>query len=176
MIEVLTLNDVEMKLAYMIGEYRHLTKANEKRVGSPLTSRQDEVIGSQGEIAFAKRMGIYPNVGIAVEPGSPDYTIAGVTVDVKSTKDKHGDHNLVVPMHKAQKGRCDLYVLVSVSHNVCTFGGFVPGRVVFASQVKNLGWGDCYYVERRNLQPIGQIMIAAAQLAMLRDQMSKVPH
>jgi hypothetical protein len=83
----------------------------------PITTEQ---VGVYGELAFAKWANVYPDLTTHLRKGSADATFRGWTVDVKSTRNPHGD--LWVD-YRPDK-RADLYVLVHVDGASCALLGW----------------------------------------------------
>jgi len=80
-----------------------------------------ELVGVLGELAFCKWANIYPDLTTHLRRGSFDAVYRGWNVDVKSTRNPHGD--LWVDARKDKMP--DLYVLVHVEYAACTLLGWV---------------------------------------------------
>ena len=80
-----------------------------------------EIVGTLGELAFAKYTNVMPDLTTHLRVGSFDATFRDLSVDVKSTRNPDGD--LYVDA-RADK-RADLYVLVHVDYCTCTIKGWM---------------------------------------------------
>lgn len=107
----------------------------------PITTEQ---VGLYGELAFAKWANVYPDLTTHIRTGSADAVYKGWTVDVKSTRNLHGD--LYVDARREKLA--DLYVLVHVNYASCELLGWL-----WSSEVQNLttSTGSPYIVEQRHL-------------------------
>ena len=83
----------------------------------PITTEQ---VGVYGELAFAKWANVYPDLSTHLRKGSADATFRGWTVDVKASRNPHGD--LWVD-YRPDK-RSDIYVLVYVNGASCELVGW----------------------------------------------------
>ena len=84
----------------------------------PITTEQ---VGVYGELAFAKWANIYPDLTTHLRKGSADAVYKGWTVDVKSTRNLHGDLYIDARPDKLP----DIYVLVYVNYAHCELLGYV---------------------------------------------------
>ncbi len=87
----------------------------------PMTT---ELVGIYAELAFAKWANVYPDLTTHLRKGTADAWIRGRSVDVKGTRNPHGD--LYVDMRSDKKP--DLYVLVHVEYATCTILGWVSSH------------------------------------------------
>jgi len=109
------------------GVNREVGIANRK--AGPQDPITTELIGILGELAVAKALNVYPDLTTHLRSGGADAIVQGYAVDVKSTRNPHGD--LYVDARPGK--RPDLYVLVHVEYLTCTILGWcwaaeVPDR------------------------------------------------
>jgi len=83
----------------------------------PITTEQ---VGVYGELAFAKWANVYPDLTTHLRKGSADALFRGWTVDVKATRNPHGD--LWVDYRPDKQS--DIYVLVYVNGAACELLGW----------------------------------------------------
>lgn len=91
----------------------------------PITTEQ---VGLYGELAFAKWANLYPDLTTHLRTGSADAVYKGWTVDVKSTRNLHGDLYADVRRGKL----ADLYVLVYTNYATCELLGWLWSGDVLA--------------------------------------------
>lgn len=119
----------------------------------------DEVNGLVAELAFAKWMNVYPDLG-RPRAGSYDCLVKGKRVDVKAVQ-KPGDQ-LIAPSWK--KLDCaDIYVLGIVTDNEVNFVGWVPAEeFICTERITDLGYGPTYVLPQSGLRQFGAWASAAA--------------
>ena len=150
---VLTLDEGEQRVARGLGKLR--AEANrtagvvdQKRSAS--SGVEIDIDGIGAELAFAKLMNVYPDLGISPRQGSADAELAGVRIDVKTTRHPHG--RLFAMPHKTG---IDLWVLVvGVFPTYEIKGVYDTKRLFVAERLRNLGRGDNYVVEQSDLEPL----------------------
>lgn len=84
----------------------------------PMTT---ELVGTFGEIALASYLNVMPDLTTHLRRGSADALWRGWTVDVKSTRNPHGELWVDIRADK----HADLYVLVYVAWCACEVKGFL---------------------------------------------------
>lgn len=116
-----TLNKTEQKLAKYLAKQRYETarKEGSKNVRKgTMPNEETDLEGIAGEIAFCKLMNVYPDM----EPGKkPEdcWLRTGKSVDVKTTKNRHG--RLIAARWKGDA--VDLYALLIGEFPSYTFAG-----------------------------------------------------
>ena len=106
--------------------------------------------GLGGEIAFAMKFNLFPDLTFAPREGGSDFkTRSGSTVDVKTTRHENG-HLLVSP-DKA-RNPSDLYVLMVGEFPAFRYVGYAPKERVFQpDKLVDLGYGLTYALEQKEL-------------------------
>jgi hypothetical protein len=112
-----------------------------------------DLLGVAGELAFAKRFNLYPDLTFSPRSLGHDFlTAKGKTVDVKTT-DRQDGRLLVTPKKKAEPS--DVYFLICGDVPRFELKGYATAEQVFDDgNLVNLGRGDCYAVEQKDLKPI----------------------
>jgi hypothetical protein len=92
----------------------------------PITTEQ---VGVYGELAFAKWANVYPDLTTHLRKGSADALFRGWSVDVKASRNPHGDLYVDARADKL----ADIYVLVYVNGAACEllgwcWSGEIPDR------------------------------------------------
>lgn len=123
MSENVLLNEAEVAIA---GGLIYLRQSVNRQAGivNQKAGKQDPVtteqVGVYGELAFAKWANVYPDLSTHLRKGSSDATFRGWSVDVKATRNPHGELWVDARTDKL----ADLYVLVYVNHASCDLLGW----------------------------------------------------
>jgi hypothetical protein len=125
-----------------------------------------EELGVAGEIAFSKYFGVPFNANETLIPGSADFWIDGVSLDVK-TSDRHAG-DLKIPV-SCRPGRAVIYVYVSGSlegKGRFEIVGFIPEKNAFQDRyLKDLGRGPVRLIPRSDLYPASDLPRAIKQFS-----------
>ena len=155
----LTLNLAEQRLATFLGTMRHRVNRQAQVVDqqhSPtLTGLEVDIDGVGAEIALARILNVYPDLTLEPRRGGGDLTVAGVTIDVKTTRYPHG--RLVATLYK-QPGDVEVYALMVGQMPHYTLKGFCTADHLFAMQhIINLGHGPLRAVEQTDLLTLADL-------------------
>ena len=148
------LNEAEERLARYLGKRRYSNNRKEgvadAQVGKQ-TKEEIDLQGVAGEIAVAKHLNLYPDLGVEVRSGSWDLrTHSGLTIDVKTTSYHSG--KLVAPMGTSV-GKADVYVLVVGTIPTFRIVGWAFAKsLVDESRIADLGYGPTYALEQEWLE------------------------
>lgn len=152
------LNEAEVAIA---GGLIYLRQSVNRQAGivNQKAGKQDPVtteqVGVYGELAFAKWANVYPDLSTHLRKGSMDATFRGWTVDVKATRNPHGELWVDARVDKL----ADLYVLVYVNYASCDllgwcWSGDIPNRT--ADQQAPYRIGQQYLDDMRYLLEIDE--------------------
>jgi hypothetical protein len=152
----ITLTPGEVMLVRIIASLR---AGVNRTLGTPDAKRgpQDgfhtDLLGVAGELAFAKRFNLYPDLTFNPRSGGHDFVSKnGNTVDVKTT-DRCDGRLLVTPKKKAEPS--DVYFLIVGDIPRFQLRGYATAKQVFEeSNLTDFGRGECYAVEQKNLKEI----------------------
>jgi hypothetical protein len=169
----ITLTPGDQRLARELAHARYTqdraAHARDLLQGDPYRKIAYETIGVAGEMVFAKWYGLDFDPNQRLQPGSPDFIIDGVKVDVKASDRTNGD--LVIPL-SCRPGRAAIYVYVSGSGATWQIVGFTPESVAFQDKyLKDLGRGYCRLIPRQDLYSPYHLPQAIKQL---RSQLRSV--
>ena len=148
------LNIAEQRLAKYLAKKRY---ENARRRGKPnmkmgeQSDEQTDLEGVGAEIAYCKAMNVYPDLETDLDklPSEDAILANGISVDVKSTTYSNG--RLLVTLKKSV-GDVDMYVLVTGRFPEYQIIGTTLSENVFkAKNIKNLGRGDGYVIEQKDL-------------------------
>ena len=116
---------------------------------SKYTDEEINIIGFIAEFAFCKKFNLFPDFTIFSRSGSYDgKTKSGARYDIKATNKKNG--NLVATI-KVNKD-IDVYILAIVNHTEVEFIGWInKDEFINEKNIKNLGYGDSYFLHRDKL-------------------------
>lgn len=152
-----TLTEKELIFASLLAQERN---AKAPGINRRFSYRQDytiNLIGVISELAFAKLAGIYPDTAFSYGDGGADFTYRGCKIDVKCSNTKrHPD--LIVNTDTAIAG---LYVIGYVfpeELRKVEFQGYMSGKAVKRAQIKDLGYGERYFVPNADLNPIAGLI------------------
>jgi hypothetical protein len=130
--------------------------------GDPYRKHAFEVIGVCGELAFSRWMGIDFDPNQRLIPGSPDFIVSGVKIDVKASDRPNGD--LVVPL-SCKPGRAAIYVYVNGTGATWQIVGFTPESVLFQDKYLKTLRTPCRLLPRQDLYNPHQLRQAVTQLS-----------
>lgn len=142
----------ELFTCRMLGMMRR-TAANGKVIDKQMGKQDPWGIDMDGVIAefcVAKALNVCPDLTIEVRSGGVDLiSHSGLTIDVKSTRDKHG--NLLLTLKKINDP-CDVYVLAVIDNTGCTIVGWAKQEDIFKEEnIKDKGHGKGYFFSRNKL-------------------------
>lgn len=121
----------------------------DQQCSTRLTGEEGDVDGVGAELALAKLFNVYPDCSIQPRRGGADLIVAGVPIDVKTTRYPNG--HLVATRYK-QSGDCDVYALLVGQLPTYEVKGFCTEAQLFAMQnIKDLGHGPTRAVAQPDL-------------------------
>jgi hypothetical protein len=155
---IITLNEAEIKLANYLGTSRH-NSCRKNNVIDKQRGDQDklqiDIEGVGAEIAFCKLSNTYPDLeikptGQITDKG--DALFNGIKADVKSTRYATG--KLQCSLWKNNEP--DIYVLmITTEYPTIRCAGFAwSEHLKTANNIKDLGRGELYLMDQKDLQPI----------------------
>jgi hypothetical protein len=140
---------VAASLAALRSAMSRLLKTYDQRMDDKKSGYEIDLIGIIGEIAFAKKFNVYPDLSISPRSGSDDAVVNGKTIDVKSTDLKNG--RLLATLNK-EKHMSDIYVLAIVDCDRVSFPGYATKELLFVeTRKKDLGKGVGYVMDQSEL-------------------------
>ncbi len=149
------LTESEQKIANYIAKSRY---TNSRKSGitdnkkGPQSNYETDLEGVGSEMAAAKILNLWPDLGTSGEIPDHDLIINNKTIDVKSTKYKTG--RLIAGLHKKNKA-CDYYMLMIGSFPEYECAGFCKKENILNDKtITNLGWGELHAVEQIVLQSL----------------------
>lgn len=149
------LNEIEQDLAQKIGKMRYENARNKGIIDRKMGDQscyETDLEGMAAEIAFCKLLNIYPDLHIGLDRDY-DCVFRGKKIDVKTTKYKTGK---LLATLKKKNADVDIYVLVIGSFpGPYKIVGWVTKDEMFSDKnIRNLGKGDGYCVEQKDLRNI----------------------
>jgi len=150
---IVKLNPLECRIVKLIAESRNKADINQgvkdKKFVNSYDSLELNLLGVGGEMAFGKLFKAYPDFTSQPRSGGSDFIINGRTIDVKTVN--HETPLLMTPLWK-KKNPSDLYVLMNGKIPYIIFVGWTRKKdFIRPENIKNLGHGDCFCLEPREL-------------------------
>ena len=148
-----TLTENEMRIIRILAELRSMTNRAMNVPRGAIDHAPNHILdihGLMGEVAFCKHFNLYFDPTVNPRSGTYDCLYMGKRIDIKSTD--HPKGNLITTM-KINKD-VDVYVLALIENNTVTFPGYCTAKNLYNPEnIKDLGYGDTYVVERDQLTP-----------------------
>lgn len=117
MSEIIELNDIEVKIAELVGRTRHEYDTEcgiiDRRI-SDRTSVEIDIQGMLGELAIAKYLNVYPDLNTVLRTQCPDLVYRGWSIDVKN-KGESGYDDMITPAYTLE-GKADIYINIKGSN------------------------------------------------------------
>lgn len=150
--EVITLNDVEQTICFLVARKRF---QNARRLGIPnakIDQKREyvDLDGFGGELAFCRSFNLYPDLSIEIKEW--DAVLRdGRTVDIKTTKYEQG--HLLVWGEKQTDKKADLYLLMIGKLPTYRFAGYIEVERLFKKEnIKSFGYGASYALSQEELR------------------------
>ncbi len=152
---IVTLNEVEQKLAKLVGAKRHQQNLTNGTNSSAKSDPDNDINGFAGEIAVARVINSYPDFSIGPHRRGYDLKMRGkkgqdVRIDVKTTRHQAG---YLIAKKWRKVDDCDMYVLVSGTMPRYEIQGWVWSvELINPSNISDNGYGEHYHMERSQLR------------------------
>ena len=152
---IVTLNQVEQKLAKDVGIKRRQQNLDNGTNLSAKSSADNDINGFAGELAVARVINGYPDFSIGPHRRGYDLKMRGnngenFRIDVKTTKHNPG---YLIAKHWRKVEDCDMYVLVSGTMPRYEIQGWVYSvELINQSNLSDMGYGEHYHMERSQLR------------------------
>lgn len=146
----------ELQVCQMVGRMRSLI-ARGRGVHDAKIGEQDgaesDVLGMMAEYGFAKKMNVFPDLGLSPRSGSPDGVMtSGTRYDVKASKLKEARLLSTLKVNPD----VDVYVLCIVEGSTLDFKGWAFKKdLIREENITDLGHGPGYALKQDNLTPFG---------------------
>ena len=150
---ILTLQPDEVQVCQMVGRMRSLIArgngVRDAKMGNQDGSEAD-VMGMMAEYGFAKKMNVFPDLGLTPRSGSADGVMpSGKRYDVKASKHKTARLLSTLKVNPD----VDVYVLCVVDGSTLDFKGWATkGELIKEENKKDLGHGVGYVLEQEKLR------------------------
>ena len=145
------LDNVDIIICQMVGRMRCMSnKAHGVKEGKRSNDKCEKinVEGFMAEYAFCKHFNLFPDFEIKPRSGSYDALYNGYRYDIKSTRHKNGR---LIATTKVNPD-VDIYILAILDDTEVEFIGYAfKEELIRPQNIKNLGYGDTYVLERNKL-------------------------
>ena len=145
------LDNVDIIICQMIGRFRCMSNKAHGIKESKKSKKKCEKINVEGfmaEYAFCKHFNICPDFDITPRSGSYDALYNGYRYDIKSTIHKNGR---LIATTKVNPD-VDIYILAILEETEVDFIGYAfKHELIQPENIKDLGYGDTYVLERDKL-------------------------
>jgi len=145
------LDNIDIIICEMIGRMRNIVNRNFKVKDTKVSKDSPNNIDVQGflaEFAFCKHFNIFPDFDLRPRSGSYDALYNGYRYDIKSTRHKNGR---LIATTKVNPD-VDIYILAIINDTEVDFIGYAfKEEFIKQENIKDLGYGDTYVLERDKL-------------------------
>ena len=145
------LDNIDIIICEMIGRMRNIVNRNFKVKDTKVSKNSPNNIDVQGflaEFAFCKHFNIFPDFDFRPRSGSYDALYNGYRYDIKSTRHKNGR---LIATTKVNPD-VDIYILAIINDTEVDFIGYAfKEEFIKQENIKDLGYGDTYVLERDKL-------------------------
>lgn len=145
------LDNIDIIICEMIGRMRNIVNRNFKVKDTKVSKNSPNNIDVQGflaEFAFCKHFNIFPDFDLRPRSGSYDALYNGYRYDIKSTRHKNGR---LIATTKVNPD-VDIYILAIINDTEVDFIGYAfKEEFIKQENIKDLGYGDTYVLERDKL-------------------------
>lgn len=151
---MVTLNEVEQRLARFLATSRHMANRREgvpnERIG-PQSDEETDLEGIAAEIAYCKIHNLYPDMQLEKREAADCYSFEHGSIDVKGTTRPNG--HLLVRLQKVQKGAVDTYALMIGRFPSYRFAGWEYAKNVLRDEtIKDFGHGPTHAIHHTRLK------------------------
>lgn len=155
---IVQITEWDKSLARFIATGRH--RANrESNVKNLMLGYDDElqgdIDGMIGELVFARKFNLYPDLEVGVRSGGHDFiSKQGATIDVKTTTRRNG--KLLAHVSKVNHPS-DIYVLIILMDDSAYIAGYLEGTELMTEKyMTDLGYGPVYAARQDELKRFKQ--------------------
>jgi hypothetical protein len=154
---IVNLTEFEYSLCTQMAVIRDASNRNNGVQDQMIDKKQGkfaiELQGLMGELAFAKWANLYPNLDVKPQSQTTDVVYKGWKCDIKATK--HPKGRLIIPLNKTKESS-DVYILGIISELSVDFVGYcLAEEVMQDANIKDLGKGPCYCLDKDQLTKFG---------------------